>query len=452
MTDRLTEAASAGPWLRRLVEERVSRELELTMRADSFDLRCRGAPARRITMPAWQWGLGTAVRAHTWFDPRADGYDSTVGGAIPAPGTDALPVRVIERTPAGIAIRYDILGLARWALSRAEEVGRADLDEHGRFPADSSHAHRNGYLDRPVVDEWMAMLRQAAVRLWPGMPLTASKFRLRLSHDVDRPSEYALCAPQRMLAGAAGDLLRRRDQRAARRRLRIWLGSRRRLHCMDPYNTFDWLMSVAERRGVQGAFYFVCARTDPARDPSYRVAHPAIRDLLRRIHGRGHEIGLHVSYGGCRSAELIGNEAARLRDICSRERIEQPALGARMHYLRLRIPDTLRHLAGAGIAYDATLGYADAAGFRCGTCLDYAAVDPHGGEQLNLTVRPLIAMDVSLIASRYMGLGVGAEALEYLVELKNRCRAVRGAFNLLWHNNAVVDPAERALYEAVADA
>jgi hypothetical protein len=54
-------------------------------------------------------------------------------------------------------------------LARVEEIGRMDLDNHGRFPATASHAFQHGYLDRPVVDEWLHLLGQVIKRQWPGL-------------------------------------------------------------------------------------------------------------------------------------------------------------------------------------------------------------------------------------------------------------------------------------------
>ena len=43
------------------------------------------------------------------------------------------------------------------------------------------------------------------------------------------------------------------------------------------------------------AFYFIAGGNHP-NDAWYRIDQPVIRRLLRRIHERGHEIGIHFSY------------------------------------------------------------------------------------------------------------------------------------------------------------
>lgn len=87
------------------------------------------------------------------------------------------------------------------------------------------------------------------------------------------------------------------------------------------------------------------------------------------------------------------------------------------------------------MSYDSTLGYADRPGFRCGTCFEYTAFDVVSDQPLSLRIRPLIAMDCTVIAERYLGLGSTEAAYEKFNELKNSCRKVGGGFTLLWHNS-----------------
>lgn len=378
-----------------------------------------------------------------------EGWHSALGKPLPAPGAAELPSPLIEQTAIGYRIRYDITGLTYWMLSRQEEVGRRDLDVHRRFPASASHALRHDYLERPVVDEWLHILGQVIRQLWPHLPLRQHRFSIKVSHDVDRPSRYGFCSTARMLRLMAGDVLKRRDLKSAWLAPWVRLDSRQRLHPADLDNTFDWLMDVSEQHGLTSAFYFICGRTDAKRDADYEPEHPAIRELLRRIHARGHEIGLHPSYATYQEPAAIAAEAERLRRVCTEEGVSQHAWGGRMHYLRWENPTTARAWEQAGMSYDSTLGYADHAGFRCGTCFEYPAFDPVEGRALKLRIRPLIVMEETVLEPLYMGLGSGAAALHKFGELRERCQDVNGCFTLLWHNSTFDTPAKRTLYQQV---
>lgn len=383
------------------------------------------------------------------WDAKAEGYESALDLPLPAPGASSLPRQLITITNVGVHIAYDILGLTYWMLSRQEEVGRIDLDGHDRFPATASHAYKHGYLERPVVDEWLQILGQVIQRTWPGIELKKHQYSMKVSHDVDVPSRYAFRTTGGILSAMAGDVMRRGDFKRALLAPWVWMNSKTELHPADPNNTFDWIMDTSERNGLTSAFYFICGRTDLSKDADYEPEHPAIRELMRRIHARGHELGLHPSYGSYKTPSIIKQEAERLRRIATEEGIEQLKWGGRMHYLRWEQPTTLRAWADAGMTYDCTLGYADLPGFRCGTCFEYPAFDPVLVAPLNVRVRPLIAMECTVIDLRYMGLGSGDEACAKFTQLKDMCRAVNGCFTLLWHNSQFGTKAERALYADV---
>ncbi|RTZ42585.1 hypothetical protein EKL30_11740 [Candidimonas sp. SYP-B2681] len=339
-----------------------------------------------------------------------------------------------------------------WMLSRQEEVNRSDLDSHQRFPATASHAYKHGYLERPVVDEWFVILAQVVHRLWPRLELIEHTFSMIPSHDVDTPARYGFTSFGRLLFTMAGDVVRRHKPIEALQAPRIWAGSKEMLHSADPFNTFNWIMDVSEQNGITSAFYFICGRTLRSRDANYDVRHPAIRDLMRRIHARGHEIGLHPSYNTYQKPDSIVTEAQELLSICTEEGIVQREWGGRMHYLRWQTPITLYGWEQAGMAYDTTLSYADRPGFRCGTCHEYPAFDPVADKALQLRIRPLIAMECTVMAPRYMNLGSDEAALKKFVELKETCRSVRGNFALLWHNTMLERKQDRILYKNVLEA
>ena len=186
-----------------------------------------------------------------------------------------------------------------------------------------------------------------------------------------------------------------------------------------------------------------------SKNADYEPEAPAILDLMQRIHKRGHEIGLHPSYGTFQKPELIRQEADRLRAACELAGVQQEQFGERMHYLRWEHPITLQAWEDAGMAYDSTLSYADRPGFRCDTCFEYPAFNPQSQQQLKIRIRPLIAMECTIIAKRYMGLGYTQAALDKFTDLKDKCRKVNGCFTLLWHNSHFSNKADFEMYEKI---
>lgn len=434
MTQEFPITNSTLKWLEGVLAERFGRKWHLTRSAAGLHLALEGGEGS-IVFDTIEPGFTHARsdQPFTQWHAEREGWQSVLGGPLPAPGVASLPTPLIEKRGSDTYVHYDILGLTFWMLARIEEIGRTDLDNHDRFPATSSHAYKHGYLDRPVVDEWLHVLRQVIEWQWVGADLKRHQFKICVSHDVDRPSRYGFASPRNLLLRMGADLARG-DLRSALYGPLICLITKTKLHEADPFNTFDWLMDQSERCGLKSAFYFICGRTSPSMDGEYDIEHPAMRDLLRRIHARGHEIGLHPSYNTFKNPSSLKSEADRLWRVCEEEHIQQTAWGGRMHYLRWKQPDTLRACNEAGMAYDSSLTYADHAGFRCGSCFDFPGFDAVGGEKLAVRVRPLIVMEASVFGENYMGLS-SENARQVLKRLKERCRAVKGRFTLLWHNS-----------------
>lgn len=383
-----------------------------------------------------------------------EGFANTVGGGntVPAPCVAELPKPLIKINAENkqAHIGYDLPGLTYWMLNRIEEIGNTALDDHGRFPATSSHAHKYAYLERPIVDEWLEILGKVLTTIWPNIELSKHQFSMKLSHDVDSPSRYAFRTWYGAVRGFAGDILRKDIKNALIGPL-IKITAKNKIPEIDPYNTFNWLMDTSEKHGLQSAFYFICGGDKP-RSTDYRVEDLRIRQLMQNINARGHEIGLHPSYGSYQKPELIRQEADRLRKACQMAGTAQKSYGGRMHFLQWEHPTTLQAWEDAGMAYDTTLSYADRPGFRCGTCYEYPAFNPQTQQPLKIRVRPLIAMECTIIAERYMNLGYSKEALTKFTQLKENCRKVKGCFTLLWHNSHFTKKEDFAMYTNIIKA
>ncbi len=367
----------------------------------------------------------------TLWDAQFEGWHSALDKPIPCPGFKNLKKPLIEKKRNKYLVHYDILGLTYWMLARVEEINRLDLDIHQRFPARSSHAYKNRYLDRPVVDEWLHILAQVIKKQWPGIKLLKHDFQMIISHDVDTASRYSFTSPKKFVKRISGDLLRGNFKNALSAPL--IRNNKSKLSSLDPYNTFDWIMDQSEKNFLKSSFYFITGKTS-SMEGEYDIEHPFIKYLLKRINSRGHEIGIHPSYNSFKDPILIKRELDLLKTVTSNQEIEQSSWGGRMHYLRWKHPYTLRALNEAGLSYDSTLVYNDQVGFRCGTCFEFNGFDPIRSEQLSIRVRPLIVMEVTLFAKKYMGLQK-EDGLKTLLNLKNKCQKLNGQFTLLWHNS-----------------
>lgn len=349
-----------------------------------------------------------------------------------------------EETEDEIQLGVDIFGSIFFQLTRYEEIAGPARDEHDRFPVGASLAHAEGFLTRPLVNEYVEILWTALERLWPRLERKRHTFNERLSHDVNWPL-HTVVSPPRMAKAALGDLARGHDRGLALARLRAMRAHRRGDPAGDPYNTFDLIMDLSEHRGLRSAFYFMAGTTNPAFDGTYSLDAPWIGKLIQHIHERGHEIGLHPSYETFRDTATLRTEHDALMRTCERLGVEQSEWGGRQHFLRWENPTTWRGWEQAGLAYDSSLGFSHDPGFRCGVCFEYPVFDLLAHRCLRLRERPLVVMEMSLFHDSATSDRQGLETVE---QLRRRCKLFGGDFTLLWHNSRLASHRERRLYTA----
>lgn len=444
-------------WLSLIFKERFGHSFTLKSVEDGISMTLVNQSKGEIIFPHTfpEFFQSRSDIPFTTWDAEAEGWDSVLKEPLPAPGIASLSTRLIEQDyvkSKKVYIKYDILGLTYWMLNRIEEIGRTDLDNHERFPAINSHAYKYSYLDRPIVDEWLDILKQVINKVWPDISLRENKYQLLISHDVDFPSLYKGLKLKQFLKLIIVEFFKNKRIKQSFSIPYIYIYGFLKpniLHKKDPFNTFDYLMSISEKYNLKSSFYFIGDITDPSKDCRYRLSDGYILNLLSEINERGHEIGLHPSYNSYKKNDQIKREFNNLKKIFQKNETNNIKYGGRMHYLRWKHPNTLQKWNDAGLDYDSTLGYADLPGFRCGTCYEYTSYDPMYNQILKIKIRPLIVMDCTVISTNYLNLGYTDEASERILALKNKCSKVGGNFTFLWHNSFFKTKSSFNFYEKI---
>jgi hypothetical protein len=314
-------------------------------------------------------------------------------------------------------------------------------------PSYLSHAYKNNYLNRPLVDEYVEILKECMRMLWPDLKFKERKFSTNVSHDVDQVSRYqARKNFYQYLRAIGGDLSRGYIKNLIYSPLSFF-NNKDEISSYDPYNTFDWLMDISEENNIKSTFNFICGKSSK-NNVDYHIEDNRIKNIIRKIHDRGHMIGLHLSYECYDNPDLIKKELNQLYNVLQSLNIKQETIDSRMHYLRWKTPDTLVYLNGAGINKDTTLGYADHAGFRCGTCHSYAGYDLINQKTLDIKIESLIVMDRTLFD--YMKLNY-EQAYDVAIDIKRKCQKMNGQFNILWHNSYLQDSRQKTFYQDLVE-
>lgn len=337
----------------------------------------------------------------------------------------------VRKSEGLIETNIDILASSFFMVSRYEEVVQDIKDKHNRFPAVASLAYQEGFLHRPIVNEYIELLWDWIRHLKPEMtrkPLWPDNkdFAVCLTHDVDWIRKYSMVPPLFRLGSA---MLRQKNLRLAfditSDYLRTLLGYKR-----DPFSdTFDYMLDVERNYGCKSSFYFM-AREKSWLGNRYSLSNPEAIALIKQIEKAGCEVGMHGSYDSYNRLEHMLSEKARLDTV-----VKDKSYGCRQHCLRWKTPDTWRLQERAGFLYDATLSFADHVGFRVGICLPYQPFDIVKNCKIAIWELPLIIQEVTLHDASYQNLPhkVAYDEIVKHVEITKR---FKGVFVLLWHNSS----------------
>jgi hypothetical protein len=329
-----------------------------------------------------------------------------LGNSIVLPEMERI---VVEQPSKGKAIiRTDIVYNAFFFVSRAEETYNTQRDEHDRFAAKLSILGQKNRMQIPLLDEHARLLLKLL-----NCPMPPAQFNhIYLTHDIDAISQY------RSLRGVIGGLKRGEKKQ-------VW-AALRDIH-NDPYFTFPWLIEQDAQVPQAESIYFVKQTQGHGFDyPQYPLWGKDFKRVKKLLRHNNAYIGVHGSYYG-----FI-------------PKIQYSKM-FRAHFLRSSIR-TMQQLANAGYTDDFTMGYADEAGFRLQTTRAVRWINPSTLRVTNLTLHPLIIMDVTLSNKHYMNLSED-EAYFLCERLIAKVKMHHGDLCLLWHNTSINDQSyHRSLY------
>ncbi len=390
-------------------------------------------------------------RKYVWIKPSTQFWQNYLKSeSLPQPPfaeCEGIPVlfagdeRSVQQSDESLTTDFDVVSSAFFLLTRYEEYLISARDQHGRFSARSSVLSGTRTQRIPLVNLYSRLLGRWLQSIFgPDRgEIEGSSFHYLLTHDIDHLRLHnGFRGETRTLASL---FLRRRSITGSLR----FLASKARTSLaggVDPYQTLDHLMNLSEKRGAVSTFFFMTARQDP-HDGSYAPDSPELREEVRIVVRRGHEIGLHGSYHSFADYEEMAEQRRRLEEISSRQ-----ISHFRQHYLRFVAPDSWKSQAEAGFEADFSLGYADEIGFRAGTATPFLPFDLRQRRTIDILEFSNMIMDVTLFESAYLALPQN-EAMARCSDMIDQVRSVNGVLVLLWHNSSLTDviqPGWRSFY------
>lgn len=348
----------------------------------------------------------------------------------------------ITRAGGRIEVEPDLFGGAFFMLTRYEEAVSKERDALQRFPASASLACQEGFLDRPLVNEYIELIWSILIDTWPQEKRRPRQFKIRVENDIDRPFMFQVDKYPRLRdswksAVKSLAIWRRGDDSLNRHFYRAWAERAIRMtgnSLLDPYfQSYFWLHDLVDRHNIDLRYYVMSNHSSDV-NARYELSDPNIMRLLEEITGRGFEIGFHPGYDTFNDLEQMRAELDALASGLRRIDPNIALKASRQHYLRWDGLVTPMQLEALGIERDSTLVYADRPGFRTGACFEYRMFDLKGRRPMALRQDPITAMEASMIEGHYLNLD-HSEADEEFDRLRAECEFYKGTFAVLWHSH-----------------
>ncbi len=309
----------------------------------------------------------------------------------------------------------DIFASIFFMLTRWEEYVNKTRDQYNRFPATASTAYQHHFLHRPIVNEYVEMLWNMLIKMGYVKKRKKRKFELILTHDID------MIHYKERFKLIFGDIIKRKNiVLALKRCTTFW---------KNPYDTFDFLMTVSEKIGIKSHFYFMAAKEGlNNKDNDFYIYTRAFGKIVESIKERGHIIGFHPGYESYNDLKIWKEQKLSLETM-----LDCSVKEGRQHYLMMNIPETLEYWEDGGMDIDSTLGYADEPGFRCGTGDVFSYFNFLRQKKMFLHERPLIVMDGTLKVYKKLSLHESINILHYYSEIGKKYEM---PITFLFHNSS----------------
>ena len=334
-------------------------------------------------------------------------------------GDDTLDI-----TGKSITCGIDIFASSFFMLTRWEEYVNKIRDAHNRFPVTESLAFKNNFLDRPIVNEYIEMLKNMLVSLDNLLIFKEWKYNLLLTHDIDHISAWD--TKKKFFLHLARDIVRRKSIKGFFRSIKEYTQLKRKNRC-DPYDTFDYIMNLSEKNNLVSHFFFMAKGLNNKYDNNYSSNSKQIKEIIKKIKERGHNIGIHPTYDTFNNSIQLKKEIDELE-----KNLNTNIIYGRQHFLRFETPLTWKNWDEHNMQWESSLNYS-IDGFRCGVCYEYSVFDFLSRKKLNLKEKPLIFMDANIVELKDT---TPLSMLKHIEKYKTLVKKYNGEFVLLWHNSS----------------
>lgn len=315
---------------------------------------------------------------------------------------------------------FDIFAASFYLISRYEEYLPYQPDEYGRFAHVESIAHKEGFLQQPLVNRWLQSFLQQLQSKFSSLIFATKKFRFIPSYDIDIAFSYLYKGMTRNTGGFVRSLLKGEID-YMKDRIAVLSGKKE-----DPFDVYEWLYALHLKYHLQPYYFFLVAASPGKYDKNIDPQNVDMRELIR-YHAGGYNTGIHPSWQSVDDNRLLQEEIVALENIIGRR-----VVNSRQHYLRFTLPGSYRLLIEQGILNEFSMGYGTINGFRASIASPFYWYDLSREEKTSLLVYPFCFMDANAYYEQKLTPSQAYNEIQYYHDC---IKKVDGTMITIWHNN-----------------
>jgi hypothetical protein len=373
----------------------------------------------------------TEPKIYYGYQPQATGIAINAAGLLFEKGIKTkLPefakhnnVPVIFENDNGYSLPFDIFSATFYFISRYEEYLPFKADVHGRFSAEESFAYKNHFLEVPVVDYYIIMLKQLLQQQYPTLRLKQLQFEFIPTYDID--SAYA--HKNKGFVRNMGSLflsLSKGNFSTMKNLLQVVFNLK-----PDPFDTYDMLHQWHKEFKLKPIYFFLVGDYDSF-DKNISIHISEFKTLIKSVADEA-RVGIHPSYASNTNTEKLTKEIKRLSSVLNRD-----IKLSRQHFLKLRFPETYQHLLANDITDDYTMGYSSQPGFRASYSRSFFFYNIETETKTNLRIHPFAFMDATF---QYYHEITPRQSLTFILPIIEKLKEVNGTCISLSHNASFFD-------------
>jgi hypothetical protein len=315
---------------------------------------------------------------------------------------------------------FDIFAASFYLLSRYEEYLSHTKDMYGRYAYENSLAYKEGFLQFPIINNWLQDLTSSLKKKFPEFTTHHSPLTFLPTYDIDIAWSYQHKGWRRNAGGLLRSLLKGQWY-LVKERIRVLRGKQK-----DPFDAFGWMNQLHEQYKVKPYYFFLVpekrGRYDKNIPPSSKAMQSLIRDHVIR-----YPIGIHPSWKSGDDVLLLKKEIETLSGL-----VGTPITTSRQHYIRFTLPEGYRRVIDNGIRFDFSMGYGSINGFRASVASPFYWYDLEKEQQTDLLLFPFCYMEAN---SFYEQRQTAEQAFEEMRRYYATVKSVNGYFIMIWHNS-----------------